>query len=98
MNILIIGNGFDLAHKLPTKYSDFLNEIQKDSKFQNYLQKNNKSIKKFNKLMNGKLIKYLLKNNAKHGWIDFENEMRLIIDAICVFPSLLKKHTDLETK
>lgn len=46
MNILIIGNGFDLAHKLPTKYSDFLNEIQKDSKFQNYLQKNNKSIKK----------------------------------------------------
>ena len=48
--------------------------------------------------MNGKLIKYLLKNNAKHGWIDFENEMRLIIDAICVFPSLLKKHTDLETK
>ena len=24
MNILIIGNGFDLAHKLPTKYSDFL--------------------------------------------------------------------------
>lgn len=24
MNILIIGNGFDLAHKLPTQYSDFL--------------------------------------------------------------------------
>lgn len=24
MNILIIGNGFDLAHGLPTKYSDFL--------------------------------------------------------------------------
>jgi len=22
--ILILGNGFDLAHKLPTKYSDFL--------------------------------------------------------------------------
>ena len=25
MNILVIGNGFDLAHGLPTKYSDFLN-------------------------------------------------------------------------
>ncbi len=25
MNILIIGNGFDLAHGLPTKYTDFLN-------------------------------------------------------------------------
>ena len=24
MNILIIGNGFDIAHKLPTKYRDFL--------------------------------------------------------------------------
>lgn len=25
MNILLIGNGFDLAHKLPTQYDDFLN-------------------------------------------------------------------------
>ena len=25
MKILIIGNGFDLAHKLPTSYKDFLN-------------------------------------------------------------------------
>ena len=24
MNILLIGNGFDLAHGLPTKYMDFL--------------------------------------------------------------------------
>lgn len=24
MNILVIGNGFDLAHDLPTRYSDFL--------------------------------------------------------------------------
>lgn len=90
MNILIIGNGFDLAHKLPTKYSDFLNEVQKDSKFQKYLQKNNRSIKKFNKLMNGRLLKHLLKSNAKNGWIDFENEMKLIIDATCIFPTLLK--------
>ena len=27
MNILIVGNGFDLAHGLPTKYSDFLDFI-----------------------------------------------------------------------
>lgn len=27
MNILIIGNGFDLAHGLPTTYVDFLNFI-----------------------------------------------------------------------
>lgn len=24
MNIIIIGNGFDLAHELPTEYADFL--------------------------------------------------------------------------
>ena len=28
MNILIIGNGFDLAHKLPTRYTDFLKWVQ----------------------------------------------------------------------
>ena len=28
MNIIIIGNGFDLAHGLPTKYNDFLKFIQ----------------------------------------------------------------------
>ena len=27
MNILVVGNGFDLAHELPTKYSDFLDFI-----------------------------------------------------------------------
>ena len=27
MNILVIGNGFDLAHGLPTKYTDFLDFI-----------------------------------------------------------------------
>ena len=29
MNILIIGNGFDLAHGLPTKYGDFLDFCEK---------------------------------------------------------------------
>lgn len=28
MNILVIGNGFDLAHGLPTKYSDFLDFLK----------------------------------------------------------------------
>lgn len=28
MNILVIGNGFDLAHGLPTKYTDFLEIIK----------------------------------------------------------------------
>lgn len=28
MNILVIGNGFDLAHGLPTKYADFLEWVK----------------------------------------------------------------------
>ncbi len=28
MNVLIVGNGFDLAHKLPTRYEDFLDFIK----------------------------------------------------------------------
>lgn len=28
MNILVIGNGFDLAHGLPTRYDDFLNFVE----------------------------------------------------------------------
>lgn len=27
MNILVIGNGFDLAHELPTKYGDLEKEF-----------------------------------------------------------------------
>ena len=27
MNVLLLGNGFDIYHKLPTKYSNFLNTV-----------------------------------------------------------------------
>lgn len=29
MNILVIGNGFDLAHDLPTRYQDFLGFVER---------------------------------------------------------------------
>lgn len=32
MNILIVGNGFDLAHKLPTTYKDFFNILSINEK------------------------------------------------------------------
>lgn len=49
MNILLIGNGFDLAHGLPTKYRDFLEfcerakriyTFQKDASLNDYKSKN----------------------------------------------------------
>ena len=36
MNILVIGNGFDLAHGLPTSYSDFLNFCKSAKKIYTY--------------------------------------------------------------
>ncbi len=38
MSILIIGNGFDLAHKLPTQYCDFLDFVKayKDADINRY--------------------------------------------------------------
>lgn len=36
MNILIIGNGFDLAHQLPTKYTDFLNFMKFVNRIENF--------------------------------------------------------------
>lgn len=35
MKILVIGNGFDLAHGLPTKYGDFLEFIKNNKKSDN---------------------------------------------------------------
>ena len=37
MHILIIGNGFDLAHGLSTRYSDFMKQIQIGSDFHNFV-------------------------------------------------------------
>lgn len=33
MEILLIGNGFDLAHELPTQYVDFLDFCEKLEEF-----------------------------------------------------------------
>ena len=37
MNILVIGNGFDLAHGLPTKYIDFLKWVKIYQKFDSFI-------------------------------------------------------------
>ncbi|MGN0683417.1 MAG: AbiH family protein [Oscillospiraceae bacterium] len=36
MNVLIIGNGFDIAHKLPTEYTSFLDFIKFINRFETY--------------------------------------------------------------
>lgn len=70
MNILVIGNGFDLAHKLKTKYTDFLDSL--DSSIENVWVE-------FFKWLKDDSTKYLYKSNSKDTWIDFENEITNII-------------------
>ena len=66
MDILILGNGFDIAHKLPTKYSDFLNYCRE--KFNGGQSTENVWIKHFlNKTLEGE------------NWIDFEKEIYNVI-------------------
>ncbi|MGP1599428.1 AbiH family protein [Peptoanaerobacter stomatis] len=46
MNILVIGNGFDLAHGLPTKYGDFLDFIEYKKAIDRYVDNKENSINK----------------------------------------------------
>lgn len=93
MNILLIGNGFDLAHKLQTQYSHFLDFIslrktfvkspdyEKDEKY-NYIDRI---------CINDNLwINYYEKNKNKIGenWIDFESEISTVIKVLDIVARL----------
>lgn len=79
MNILIIGNGFDLAHELPTRYIDFLEWIKKGY---NLLKDDSHRLEIEKCINNNFWINYFLRYsvyNKKENWIDFESEISKII-------------------
>lgn len=67
MNILIIGNGFDLEHGLPTKYYDFLNFIKTFKKIDKI--KNGEYIEEFESL-NESIKKYILTDEVTFYNVD----------------------------
>lgn len=73
-NILIIGNGFDLACGLKTKYTDFLDRCKSED------------FKKGNNLGSNIWCWYFLKLQEKNltgeNWIDFESEISTIIKSL----------------
>lgn len=83
MNILIIGNGFDLAHGLPTKYTDFL-QYCRDYDKNDPVSISNEQNEEFNSLVGENVwLKYFLNtainlDNTK-TWIDFEKEVAKVI-------------------
>ncbi len=103
--ILILGNGFDLAHNLLTRYENFLEyykkyyihkECRKDNeeiyyKLDYYL-KYNVWHNYFQEIYNNKMIK-------RENWIDFESEISFIISFLDKFTeNLSRKYLDLRRK
>lgn len=94
MNIIILGNGFDLAHGLPTTYVNFLNfmkeidpsYIGQKYKLNTYIDNlindpsKKDSIKKIQQLCKYNIwLKYFYnRNNLNPNWCDFESEIEYI--------------------
>lgn len=76
MDILILGNGFDLAHGLNTKYVDFLNYCQ-----EKYSTTKNVGVDNSNNfLFENVWVKHFLnKKMSGDKWIDLENEIYNVI-------------------
>lgn len=81
MNILVIGNGFDLAHKLPTTYQDFLKFA--DSYISYKTDITEELLQELRTLVNNNCwIKYFKNFYDGSGWIDFEREISNIIQMV----------------
>lgn len=94
MKLLVLGNGFDIDHGLPTSYADFMrfcqavveqSDIELNGHQKEYLKKisGDKSLNdKFKKLLKDNcLFRYFLKRIDKLGpdWIDLEREIKSVI-------------------
>ena len=81
MNILILGNGFDLAHGLKTKYSDFLEYCCKQfNRFPTY--------KPTDRFYNNLWVRHFLsvKQGFDDTWIDLEKEIYKVIQHVSQLP------------
>lgn len=81
MNILVIGNGFDLAHGLQTTYKDFLNFCNKGTELDEIINGENEYSKcrKTNLWLKHFTTK---QNELGETWIDLENEIYNVISYI----------------
>ncbi len=88
MNILVIGNGFDLAHGLPTRYSDFLERLLRIKQGDSFPKDDLNSCyyeELLDLINNNVLIDYYLsvyEKLCKTGhdkWVDFEQEMSMLV-------------------
>lgn len=85
MHMIVIGNGFDLAHGLPTKYTHFLRYCR-DYKNDNPISESDLLNEEFVKIIDDNIwIKYFLdvvELDDEKTWIDFEKEIAYVIDDV----------------
>lgn len=95
-NILVIGNGFDLAHGLPTGYEHFINFVRKNLELYSENEPEDERMKEFiNIAKNNGFIKYFLEyTNSVPGWVDLERLIRNVIKEIEYFVDDLDTYRD----
>ena len=88
-NILILGNGFDIAMNRATKYTEFIEFANglyqiKDEKFQDFINNWNIDI---NKYKNNIYLEYInkYKENLGYNWSNLEIMLSNIVEAIIYF-------------
>lgn len=100
MNILVIGNGFDLAHGLPTSYKEFLKFVLESEDMCSRFQKNGLGAQESASAVAE--IKEMIKDNfwinhfekvseCGENWIDFETEISKVIQEIDAVRKLINE-------
>lgn len=80
-NVLVIGNGFDLAHSLKTSYRDFIDDVRYH--LDNEETSREQDEEYFDHIKNNSFIKYFLSyTETIDGWVDVEHEIKRIIQCI----------------
>lgn len=79
-NVLVIGNGFDLAHGLNTRYDDFIQYIKNAIDDDSFIQKQDdrEFVRKCIET-NGFLNYFLDYTNEVPGWVDLEKLIREVV-------------------
>lgn len=85
-NVLVIGNGYDLAHGLNTRYDDFIRYIKNAIDDDSFIQKQDdrEFVRKCIET-NGFLKYFLAYTNVVPGWVDLEKLIREVVNYFEIF-------------
>ena len=85
-NVLVIGNGFDLAHGIPSRYEEFIIYIKNKSYLSDPKISEDSRKELINIIETNGFIRYLIAyNKAIPGWVDLEREIQRIVKEFTYF-------------